>query len=104
MVYLEAAIKEFPWKKSIYFMYTWGIPVVGVISNKAAGSMSTALVWVDSFVGVSQAFFLFINYFENTFFGGTTLSDGFIILSTLFILTYMEGKFSGEHSLRVDFW
>ena len=76
---------------------------MGLISNQAAGSMSTALVGVGSFVGVSQAFFLFINYFVNTFLWGTTLSDCFIILSTLFILTYMDRKFSGEHSLRGDF-
>ena len=30
-------------------------------------------------------------------------SDCFIILSTRFILTYMEGKLGGERSSRVDF-
>ena len=84
-------------------MYTWAIPAVGLISSKAAGSMSAVLVGIGSFAGVSQVFLYFIIYCVNGFFAVTALSDCFIIFSTLFILTYMEGKFSGEHSSRVDF-
>ena len=64
--------------------------------------MSAVLVGVGSLVGVSQVFFLFY-YYVNDFFGGTALSDCSIILSTLFILTDMEGKFSGENSSWVNF-
>ena len=87
-------------------MYTWGIPIVGLISSKPAGGMSAVLVGVSSFVGkyFLKYFSYFIFYCLNGFFGGNALSDCFIILSTLFILTYMEGKFSGEPSLRVHFW
>ena len=46
--------KGFLWKKSIYFMYTWGIHVAGLISSKAAGSMSSVLVGVRFFVGVFE--------------------------------------------------
>ena len=85
-------------------MYPWGMPVVGLLSSKAAGSMSAVLVGVGLFVGVSQVFFLFYYLLcERLFLGGTALSDRFIIFSTLFILTYMERTFSGVHSLRVDF-
>ena len=34
--------------------------MVGSISSGAAGTMSAVLVGVDSFVGVSQVFYLFI--------------------------------------------
>ena len=64
--------------------------------------MSAVLVGVGSFMGVSQVFFLFYYLCVNSFIGGPALSDCFIIFSTLFFLTYMEGKFSGEHSSRVD--
>ena len=37
-------------------------------------------------------------------FWGIALSGWLIILSTLFILTYMEGKLCGEHPSRVNFW
>ena len=59
MINLEAAIQRYSLKKPIHLMYIWGIPVVGLISSKAAGSMSAILVGVGSFVGVSQVFFLF---------------------------------------------
>ena len=59
MLYLEAAIQGFSLKKVNLFMYTWGIPAVELISNKTAGSMSTVLVGVGIFVGISQVFFLF---------------------------------------------
>ena len=60
MVYLEAVIQGFSLKKLFYFIYTLGIPVVGSISSRAAGTMSAVLVEVGSFVGVSQVFYLFI--------------------------------------------
>ena len=62
---------------------------------------SAVLVGMGSFVGVSQLFYLLI-VCTNAFWG-IALRDYFIILSTLFILTYMEGKLRGERSLRVDF-
>ena len=101
---MEAAIQGFSLKKANLLMYTCGIPVVGVIYSKAAGSMSVVLVGVGFFVGVSQVFFLFYYLLcERLFWGGLPLVTTFIIFSTLFILTYMEGRFSGEHSLWVDF-
>ena len=100
---MEAAIQGFFLKKVNLFMYTWEIPAVGLISSKTAGSMSAVLVGVGSFVAVFQVFFLFYYLLFCGFFGGTTLSDCFIVFSTLFILTYMERKFSREHSSRVDF-
>ena len=74
--------------------------MVGSISSGAAGTMSVVLVGVGSFVVVSQVFYLFI--LLTAVFGGTALSDCFIILSTFFILTFMEGKLCGERSSRVD--
>ena len=62
---------------------------------------SAVLVGMGSFVGVSQLFYL-SNVCTNAFWG-IALSDYFIVLSTLFILTYMEGKLRRECSLRVDF-
>ena len=76
--------------------------MVGSISSGAPGTMSAVLVGVGSFVGVSQVFYLFIVW--TAVFWGIALSGCFIILSTLFILTYMEGKLCGERSSRVDFW
>ena len=73
--------------------------MVGSISSGAAGTMSAVLVGVGSFVCVSQVFYLFIVW--TAIFGGIALSACFIILSTLFILTYMEGKLCWEHSSRV---
>ena len=67
---------------------------MGSISTGAAGSMSAILVVLRSFVGVSQLFYLFIVF--TAAFWGIGLSGCFIILSTLFILTYMEGKLCGE--------
>ena len=67
---------------------------MGSISSGAAGAMSAILVVLRSFVGVSQLFYLFIVF--TAAFWGIGLSDCFIILSTLFILTYMEGKLYGE--------
>ena len=80
--------KGSPWNG--YFIYTWGIPVVGSISSGAAGTMSADLVGVGSLVGVSQLFYLFIVW--TAVFWGIAFSGCFIILSTLFILTYMEGN------------
>ena len=51
-------------------------------------------------MGVSQVLYLLC---ELLFFWGIALSVSYIILSTLFILTYMEGKLSGEDCLQVDF-
>ena len=62
MVYLEAVIQGFSLKKLFYFIYTLGIPVVGSISSRAAGTMSAVLVEVGSFVGISQVCYLFIVY------------------------------------------
>ena len=76
--------------------------MVGSISSGAAGTMSAVLVGVGSFVGVSQLFYLFIVC--TAAFWGIGLSDCFIILSTPFILNYMEGKLCGEWPSRVDFW
>ena len=73
--------------------------MVGSISSGAAGS--AVLIGVGSFLGVSQLFYLLIVC--TTAFWGIALSDCFIILSTLFILTYMEGKLCGERSARVVF-
>ena len=85
-------------------MHTWGIPVVGFISSRAEGIMAAVFVGVGSFVGVSQVFCVFYYLLcERVFFWRTALCGWFIILSTLFILTYMEEKFSGEHSSRVNF-
>ena len=74
--------------------------MVGSISSGAAGTMSAVLVGVGSFVVISQVFYLFI--LCTAVFGGVALSGCFIILSTFFILTYMEGKLCGERSSRVD--
>ena len=73
--------------------------MVGCISSGAAG-LPFWWEWAPSWV--------FLNYFvyqlcEPLFFWGIALSDCFIILGTLFILTYMEGKLCGEHFSRVDF-
>ena len=75
--------------------------MVASISSGAAGTVSADLVGVGSFVGVSQLFYLFI--VRTAVFWGIALSGCFIILSTLFILTSMEGKLCGECSLQVDF-
>ena len=74
--------------------------MVGSISSGAAGTMSVVLVGVGSFVVVSQVFYLFI--LLTAVFGGTAFSGCFIILSTFFILTFMEGKLCGERSSWVD--
>ena len=51
MVYLEAVIQGFSLKQLFYFIYTLGIPVVGSISSRAAGTMSAVLVgWAPSWV------------------------------------------------------
>ena len=77
---------------------------MGRISSKAAGHISAFLVGVGFYVGVSLVLFLFYCvYCVYGFVGGTALSHCFIIFSTLFILTCMEGKFSGEHSSQVGF-
>ena len=76
--------------------------MVGSISSGAAGTMSAVLVGLGSFEGVSQVFYLFIVWTDVSW--EIALSGWFIILSKLFILTYMEGKFCGERSSRVDFW
>ena len=75
--------------------------MVGSISRGAAGTMPAILVEVGFFVGVSQVFYLFI--VSTTVFWGIALSDWFIILITLFILTYIEREICGECSLPVDF-
>ena len=62
--------------------------------------LSAVLVGVDSIVGVSQVLYLLC---ELLVLLGIALSRWFIILSTLFISTYMEGTLSGEHSSRVVF-
>ena len=76
--------------------------MVGSISSGAAGTMSAVLVGVGSFVGVSELFYLFLVW--TAAFWEIALSGCFIILSTLLILTYREGKLCGEGSSRVDFW
>ena len=97
MVYLEAVIQGFS-LKLVIFIY---------LGNSRGGvhfqwsCRSAVLVGVGSFVGVSQLFYLLIVC--TTAFWGIAVSDCFIILSILFILTYMEGKLCGERSLRVDF-
>ena len=76
MEYFEAAIQGFSLKLWFNFRYTWGISVGGFISSKTAGSLSAVLVEVESFVSVSQV-------------------EG---------KSCKEGKSSGEHSSKVDFW
>ena len=92
MVYLEAAIQGFPLKKVnlfYVFMCTWGGPVMGLISSKDKNSMSAVLVGVGSFVVVSQVFFLFYYLLcERLYWDGVGLTFLFLILNTLFILTY----------------
>ena len=97
MVYLEAVIQGFSLKRLfyIYLRYSRG----GI--HFQWSWRSAVLVGVGSFVGVSQLFYLAIVL--TTAFGGIALGDCFIILSTLCILTYMEGKFCGERFPRVDF-
>ena len=96
MVYLEAVIQRFS-LKMVIFIY---------LENSRGGihfqwsCRSAVLVGMGSFVGFSQLFYLLI-VCTNAFWG-IALSDYFIILSTLFILTYMEGKLRGGRSLRVD--
>ena len=51
-------------------MYTWGIPVVGSICIRAAGTMSAVLVGVGSFVGISQVFCLFYHLLRERLFLG----------------------------------
>ena len=60
MVYLEAAIQGFSLEKVNLFYVYLGIPVVGLISCKAAGSMTAVLLGIGSFVGISQVFYLFL--------------------------------------------
>ena len=74
---------------------------MGSISIGAPGTMSAVLVGLGSFMGVSQVIYLFI--VGTAVFWGIALSGWFIILNTLFVLTYMEGKICGERSSRVDF-
>ena len=62
--------------------------MMGSISSGIAGTMSAVLVGGGSLVGISQVFYLFIA--GSAVFWGTALSGWVIILSTLFILTYME--------------
>ena len=77
--------------------------MVGSISSGAAGTMSTVVAGMGSFVGISQVFYLFIVW--TAAFGGIAVSGCFIILSTLFILTYMEGKLFEERSFsEAGFW
>ena len=76
--------------------------MVKFISSGAAGTMSAALMEGGLLRGCFSSI-LFI-YCVNNCFGGIALSRWFIILSALFILTYMEGMLCGERSLRVDFW
>ena len=99
--------KWYIWKQSFkdslwngYFIYTWGIPVAGSISSRAAGLPLCG----SGLLRGCFSIILFIYCLNYCFLGGITLSDCFIILSTLFILTYMEGKLCGERSSRVDFW
>ena len=55
-------------------MYTWGIPVVGSISIRTAGTLSAVLVGLGSFVGISQVFCLFYHLLcERLFFGELSL-------------------------------
>ena len=75
--------------------------MVGSISSGAAGTMSAVLVGLGSFEGVSQVFYLFIVWTDVSW--EIALSGWFIILSKLFILTYVEGKLCGERSL-VNIW
>ena len=75
--------------------------MVKFISSGAAGTMSAALVEGGLPRGCFSSI-LFI-YCVNNSFGGIALSRWFIILSALFILTYMEGMLCGGHSLQVDF-
>ena len=85
-------------------MYTWGFLVVESISSEAAGTAYAVLVGVGSFVSVFYILCLFYYLLrEPLFFGGAVFSGWFIIFSALFILTYMERKFSGESSSRADF-
>ena len=58
MIHLEEVILGFSLKYSCYFIYAWGIPVMGSISSRASGTMSAVLVGVGSFVGVSQVLHL----------------------------------------------
>ena len=88
-------------------MYTWGTPVVELISSRAADTISRAMSMygIGLLRGYSLKYFAFfiIYYVKGCFFLGTALCGGFIILSTVFILTYLEEKFSGEYFLQVDF-
>ena len=96
MVYLEAVIQRFS-LKWLFYIY---------LGNSRGGvhfqwsCRSAVLVGVGSFVGVSQLFYLLIVCTAGLW--GIALIDCFIILSTIFVLTYMEGKLCGERS-RVVF-
>ena len=58
----------------IHIRYTWGIPVGGrLISSKITGCMSTVLVEIGSFVGVSQVFCSFYYSFCKRLFLGICL-------------------------------
>ena len=53
--------------------------MVGLISSKAAGSLSAVLVGVGPLWGFLKYFSYFIFYSVNDFFGGNARSDCFII-------------------------
>ena len=95
MVYLEAVIQGFSFK-NVIFIYL-GNSRGGVYFQWSC--RSAVLAGVESVVGVSQLFYLLI--VGTTAFWGIALSDCFIILTTLFILTNMEERLCGERSSRV---
>ena len=75
--------------------------MVGSISSGAAVTLPAVLVGLGSFVGVSQVFYFIFVW--TAVFWRLALSGWLTILSTLFILTYMEGTLYGERSSGVDF-
>ena len=80
--------------------------MVEFISSRAAGTISAVFVGVGLLRGCFSSILLILlssDCVNGWVFLGAALCGWFIILSTLFILTYMERKFSGEHSLRLDF-
>ena len=104
ILYLEAVIQRFSLKQvNLFYVYSGN-------SRGGAHFQLNCRLYVCRFGGGWAPSWVFLKYFPyfiiycvNGFFGETALSDCFIILSTLFILTYMEGKFSGEDFSRVDF-
>ena len=94
-------------KKAIYFRYTSGFPMGGCFPLK----LQTVYLSFWLIKGPSEVFLkdfpYFIIYCVNDSFGGTALSDCFIILSTLFILilhgrkVFWKALFTGKLFINI---